>query len=342
MENFFLRDPNVETQWRSLILFGKNSATYKFAFANVLLDLVDQEMTEVTLEQISKPYADYILDHLSRHDKQGNSNSSEFLNACRSKLRGEMSEGELLEVTRKKGFVNVVDAFQNLSGGTIENKFYEKDYDRQSKRLVFTDNLLALKERYQYQNLKEENEARWSLVETAWNLKLSPHLIELQHDNLNNKLFMETDFMRRIDVTSAKDALNGYQKGKCFYCRRNISIESGSEDICHVDHFLPHTQKRQHYPANINGVWNLVLACGKCNGTAEKGARIPDKVFLAQLHTRNDRYISSNHPLAETIVNQTGLLPKDRSNFLRRHYQLAYDLNPVATWRPKEVFPSVL
>ena len=96
---------------------------------------------------------------------------------------------------------------------------------------------------------------------------------------------------------------NLYQKEKCFYCRRNISIESGSKDFCHVDHFLPHTQKRQHYPANINGVWNLVLACQVCNGGAEKWNKIPDKDFLKQLHVRNEFYISSNHPLAETIIN---------------------------------------
>ena len=126
MEDFHLKDPAVETQWRSLILFGKNSATYKFAFAKALLDLVDKETTVVTLEQLSKPYADYILDHLKRYDKQGNANFSEFLNACRSKLQGDMSEDELLEVTRKKGFVNVIDAFQNLSGCAIRKKFYEK------------------------------------------------------------------------------------------------------------------------------------------------------------------------------------------------------------------------
>ena len=30
--------PQLESQWRAIILFGKNSATYKFAFAKSLLD----------------------------------------------------------------------------------------------------------------------------------------------------------------------------------------------------------------------------------------------------------------------------------------------------------------
>ena len=95
MEDFFLKDPALETKWRSLILFGKNSATYKFAFAKTILDVVDKETTVVTLEQLSKPCANYILNHLKRFHKRGNSNSSEFLNACRFKLQGDMSEGEL-------------------------------------------------------------------------------------------------------------------------------------------------------------------------------------------------------------------------------------------------------
>ena len=42
----------------------------------------------------------------------------------------------------------------------------------------------------------------------------------------------------------------------------DISINSNSQNICDVDHFLPHTNKVIHSQngANINGVWNLVLA----------------------------------------------------------------------------------
>ena len=39
MTKFQLNDPSLESQWRAIILFGKNSATYKFAFAKSLLKL---------------------------------------------------------------------------------------------------------------------------------------------------------------------------------------------------------------------------------------------------------------------------------------------------------------
>ena len=40
-------DLSTETKWRALILFGVNTATYKFAFAKSLLELVDKETTKI-------------------------------------------------------------------------------------------------------------------------------------------------------------------------------------------------------------------------------------------------------------------------------------------------------
>ena len=42
----------------------------------------------------------------------------------------------------------------------------------------------------------------------------------------------------RIVVTSARSALNGYQKGHCFYCFAPISTDGGN-DGADVDHFFP-------------------------------------------------------------------------------------------------------
>ena len=139
--------------------------------------------------------------------------------------------------------------------------------------------------------------------------------------------------MKRKDITSVKDALNGYQKGKCFYSFQNISINSNSQNICDVDHFLPHTNKVAHSRdgANINGVWNLVLADSSEN--RQKSAKIPEKRFLKRLYNRNEFYISSKHPLAETIINQTGFTKEKRKRFLEKHYNLAIE-NSIQTWKP--------
>jgi hypothetical protein len=43
MTKFQINDPSLESQWRAIILFGKNSATYKFAFAKALLEAIDKK-----------------------------------------------------------------------------------------------------------------------------------------------------------------------------------------------------------------------------------------------------------------------------------------------------------
>ena len=102
-----------------------------------------------------------------------------------------------------------------------------------------------------------------------------------------------------------------------------------------MDHFLPHINKQAHAEngANINGVWNLVLAHSSMNNTKEKGAKVPHLKYLKRLYNRNEFYISSKHPLAETIINQTGRTKELRKAFLEKQYNVALK-NSVVTWEP--------
>jgi hypothetical protein len=330
---FQINDPSIESQWRALILFGKNSATYKFAFAKSLLGLIEEQKTKIALADLAIPYADAIITHLKTNDKQGNSSSSRFLEGCRNYISGKISQEQLYILTEKYGFVNVVDAFQNINGGTIPDRFYEKDYKEGKKDIIITDNLLKIKELFQYRNLEQEVEARWNLVETAWNLQINPNLLEVKYDEEKSLFYIENNMMRRIDVTSVRDSLNGYQKGKCFYSFQDISINKNDINTCAVDHFLPHVNKIEHTKlgANINGVWNLVLSDSAIN--LDKKARIPEKKFLERLFNRNEFYIESKHPLAETIINQTGQKKDLRRRFLEENYNLALSLS-IQKWKP--------
>jgi len=339
MVKFQLNDPSLESQWRAIILFGKNSATYKFAFAKSLLGLVEKEKTKISLEELAIPFANSIVEHLKKNDKQGSSGSSKFLDGCRKYINGQITQNKLYQITEKLGFVNVVDAFQIVNAGIIPNPFYEKNFSQSKKEIIITDNLLKIKDLYQYRNLDQEVEARWSLVETAWNLNINPNLLEVNYDENKSIFFIESNLLRRVDVTSVRDSLNGYQKGKCFYSFQDISIYKNDKNICEVDHFLPHINKLGHTKngASINGVWNLVLADSEIN--LDKRARIPEKRFLERLHNRNEFYIESKHPLAETIMNQTGKTKILRQSFLERQYNLALSLS-IQKWKPKIELPG--
>lgn len=327
---FNIENPTSDIQWRNLILFGKNSATYKFAFAKTLLELAEQEKTIVTLDDLAEPYSRHMLEHVKSGLNQGNNGA--FIKSLREYDEGSISKSEMISSTKSNGFNNVIKAFQNISGGAIGEKFYDGKYTGLKTKLTITDELIALKDVFQFQNLEQEVEARWRLVETAWNLNIPVNNLIVEYDEIDNALFLQSSIMKRIDVSSARDSLSGYQKGRCFYCNRNYSVKRNSEDVCHVDHFLPHLNKISHMPSNINGVWNLVLACSTCNGASEKGSKVPHMTYLERLHKRNQYYITSNHPLAETIINQTGRTKGDRISFLNKHYQISLN-SSIVTWK---------
>ena len=325
MNKFLENDLSLESQWRALIQFGKNSATYKFAFAKSLLELATAEKSTFNLKDLALPFSRNITEHLLLNDKQGNASSSTFLNECRKYNNGEIDQNSLLHFTEKLGFVNVIDAFQNVNGGVVPDTFYSKHYSEGKKEIILTDNFFKLSESNQFKNLMNETESRWRLVETAWNLNLNPNMI-VSYDDGNNQLFIHDNSMRRIDITTARNALNGYQKGRCFYSFKDLDIAGINNFNCDVDHVLPHKNKQLHlnslYPANINGVWNLVLSDQTIN-RHEKGAKYPSLKYVERLHKRNEYYIESKHPLAESIVNQTGFSEVERRNFLNYHWNIA-------------------
>ena len=164
---------------------------------------------------------------------------------------------------------------------------------------------------------------------------MARNLLDIEYDLEGGQLYVPRRDTFRVAVTSCRDALNGYQKGKCFYCFIDISIESGNVDLAHVDHFLPHILKEGREIRNLDGIWNLVLACQACN--MSKLARAPQARYLTRLNTRNNYLISSHHPLRETLIRQTGNTDAGRYSFLNRSCQEAMD-TLIHTWGPAEEF----
>jgi hypothetical protein len=127
---------------------------------------------------------------------------------------------------------------------------------------TLTDAFSELLESEQSSNLGEETEARWRLVETAWELGVSSSLLTVKHDPETEALFMIDPLRGRRPITGARTALSGYQKGHCFYCFDGFPLlGSPPPDI---DHFFPHSLKSVGFKG-VDSVWNLVLACRRCN-----------------------------------------------------------------------------
>jgi hypothetical protein len=340
MSLFVASQPSLDAYWRAIILFGRNSAAYKFALGQALLGCVQRQQTFVTLEDLAPAFARAVTDHLKANDRQGTSGSSRFLTVCRDFNAGKLTESELHTHTVKLGFVNVIDAFHVVNQGEVEKRFFV-DERKTRGGITLTDDLLRLAELFQYRNLGSEVEARWKLVETAWALNLSPALLSVKFDPVAELLFVD-DAKRRIAVTSCRDALNGYQKGKCFYCFSDISVLAGDAELSDVDHFFPRAILGgvPGLTINLDGIWNLVLACRGCNrGAAGKFARVPQVRFLERLHRRNSYLIDSHHPLRETLMNQTGATEADRRRFLQQVDRVAISAL-IHRWAPGDELTS--
>jgi hypothetical protein len=336
-KHFVSQNPSVEDYWRGIILFGRNVASYKFALAQTLLELNPSSGQLLKLGDLAPVFSGQLTDHLKLSDKQGTSNSSKYLDGCRRFNNGNLTQNELINLTIQHGFTNVIDAFHIVGQGEIEKRFYT-DERKQNKGIRITDEFSELLGRDQAVNLSIEADARWRLVETAWELNLPRTMIAIGYDSNEELLFTIDHKSRRKPVTGSRGALNGYQKGKCFYCFSDIKIE-GSDLFAppEVDHFFPHMLKNIGFGAILDGVWNLVLSCQDCNrGVGGKFEQIPTLRLLERLHSRNEYLIGSHHPLRETLLKQTGQSAAHRIKFLNDFYNRARSSSAVPLWDSQE------
>lgn len=341
VSNFLGDEPSLEDYWRGIILFGKNSASYKFALARSLLELAPRGKSLITLEELAEPFARHTLEHLRLCDRQSQPSVAPypFLEACRQYNRDDLSYEELIAITAKEGFKVVLNKFHNVNKAEIPTRFFT-DERRGAKAIALSDELFEMLEGDRALNLPAEVEGRWRLVETAWELKVSRNLLCVNYDTEGKLLFVGQSH-RRTNITSCRSALNGYQKGKCFYCFGDISIISGTRDLTDVDHFFPRVLINYNTAHPIDGVWNLVLACTSCNrGAGGKFDQLPHQRYLERLNTRNEFLIDSHHPLGETLVSQTGKSKPKRRSFLKSNYNTAKTNRLInSNWQPAFEYP---
>jgi len=315
-ELFISREPTLEENWRAIVLFGRNVASYKFALAKALLQLRPASGQLLKLGELAPVYARYLSDHLRVADKQGTSRSSKFLDGCRKFNSGEVTQDQLTEATIRYGFNNVIDAFHVVGQRETPKRFYI-DERRNNDGIRITEELAGLLSSSQATDLPQEVEARWRLVETAWELGVSRSVVAVDYDAENEWLFSVDRRRKRKPITGSRSAFNGYQKGKCFYCFSEIHIDPAGTSYPDVDHFFPHVLKNYGFSILIDGVWNLVLSCRECNrGAGGKFDRVPNLHLLKRLHRRNEFLISSHHPLRDVLMQQTGNTETERVAFL--------------------------
>ena len=326
MEQFVLANPTDENMFRSIVLFGRNVASYKFALATALMGFAEQGQAVVPITELAEPYALALCAHLKTSPKQVTSSNSKFLSECVRFNENKIGLDELLGTTTRLGFQNVLDAFHRVGTSDIPVRFFQDQRKTSQPSVVITDNLISLASESAATTL-QETESRWRLVETAWELGTTTAVIGF--DPETGDLILP---VKRKAITSARSALNGYQKGLCFYCYQDIVIVPGDQNLADVDHLFPHALEKNGLAKNLDGIWNLVLACQSCNrGAKGKFDSTPHPKYVARLHSRNEYLILSHHPLRETLIKQTGESMPSRKQFLQTHLEVASTYQP-APW----------
>ena len=70
MTELHLIDPTLENYYRGIILFGDNTATYKFALGKTLLELATKKDDFISLEELAEPFSAHLVEHLTHSPKQ--------------------------------------------------------------------------------------------------------------------------------------------------------------------------------------------------------------------------------------------------------------------------------
>lgn len=328
-----------ESILRTLILFGRNVSTYKFALADVLLS--KDISTSLSYTDIRDDFVLSLYKHYQSNPHQYQAGENSLTRAFDDYAQNN-EWNKLVKVAEKNIYKNVFKAFHNVGGASIKEELVLFEHDIKSKQLIITDSLLKLKENQNLVNqLILENQTRWNIVEEAWKNSLTPNMLVFNsEDNTISSINSDNE---RINLRSAVDALLPYQHGKCFYCGRKLNKESDNQaaDFPDVDHVLPFTafQKFELFQSvSPNGFWNLVIACKECNrGASGKFDAPPDQMYYTKLINRNRLFTEEhNHSLRNTIL--MSLSANSSKQVEKRMRQFQTYLNILNGWTPKLIF----
>jgi hypothetical protein len=316
-------------RWRAILLFGSNTASYKFALGGALLELARSGQDDIKLEDLAVPFASRVCEHLKTEDRQALNPDSTFLNACRDYNNESIELDELVSAVLNQGFRYVFDAFHRVDGEDVA-PFFSLEGPGSNKKLILSPDLPREAPDH-IDLLDRELESRWKLVEAAWAARVPTAFLDVEYSQDSQGLSVVESPSRRRGVGNAKWALSGYQDGRCFYCGTALNWEQLNTRT-HVDHVIPFQLAKYLTGRNIDHVWNLVNACFKCNST--KSARLPHFKFLVKLSQRNEYFIRSHHPLREALRRATGHTTKRRTDFITLVHSDASDLKPGTPWIP--------
>lgn len=337
IQEFYSSDKSVVSTIRTIVLFGRNVSTYKFALARTLLNLKPQNF--IAYEDLRDEFLKSLLSHYQKnpHQYQGGENS---LTKAFDQYKIDCNWNDLLKIAERNIYNNVFDAFHNVGGSKIKKEHILFEHLPNEKKLILTDNINAILEKPDLiEVLLSENESRWMIVEEAWKNNLSPNI--LVYDQTNRE-FISLSSNERTNLRSAVSVLLPYQQGCCFYCNKKINISANSDetDFPDVDHFIAHSYFKRPNLNHINpdGIWNLVIACKECNrGNGGKFESLPSSNYQKKIVNRNVLFTEEHrHSLKNSIL--LSLDAKNHSEVELKMYAIFNNFIMIEGWKPLVIY----
>ena len=311
-ERTTLNDFNETDLWRIIILYGRNTATYKLALGACLVRFAQADQTTITMPDLAETFFDVYAERLKDGGKP------QLLHPHRQTVMenivtlytlGKLNRELAIQRVEQEAFHDVVPRFHTIHNASIAPPFYEQT----PKGLVLTDGLFKVFTGADNEKLLDELYARWSLLEGAFQKRRENSTLA----NDIRLIYLEKGYTR-TSLSPVIPVIQGYQDGRCFYCGELLS-DTGID----VDHVIPR-QVIYH-----DELWNLVLAHSFCNN--QKSDMLPERTYIEKLIDRNERLIASMHPIKETMILTLGTTPELRRKTTLKIYNDALIVVPV-TW----------
>jgi 5-methylcytosine-specific restriction endonuclease McrA len=323
---------------RAILVFGRNSATYKFALMKTLM--AKSATSSLKYSDIGEQFLMFLLEHHKSCPHQFQGGNNKLTVAMDQYIQNEMEWLELFKIAEASIYKDVFKAFQNIGKGSVDDSHTLFENDKKNKRIVLTDNLnLILEDPLLKKQVSDEAEARWRVVEEAWRINVSPLLT---YDESDRSFYTKTsDF--RVNLRSAVDTLRPYQRGFCFYCGCPLAQESENHhhpQFPDIDHFIPLSKIVQLglVSVNPNGVWNLVIACRDCNrGNEGKSDQVPERSYFEKLLTRNEYFTEEHkHAMKFSVLQSLGV--NNQKELRSIHVRIYKQFDAVSKWTPKRIW----
>ena len=337
---------DFEEKFLGMVVHGKKSTTYKFAFAKFLLEYCKQDTVEehVEFSTIAKYFMKFFwpqvcktkLNHAPRYTKKGGIKVPDIITI----IGNEFSESwypknyayyELQEKAKiqncindisQKCFNDVVWRFQKIANIEPENPLFFKyqvvpgwsDPNRKDTDLTFGIDLNPEFIKF----VQEKHVLLNAVVILEWTRFLEKY-------NRDVPLIipkLEGSEIKRDTVYSnkAKQELTDAGYDECFYCK----IKFSNSIKVHLEHVIPFD-----YISEDN-IWNYSLACQSCN--CHKSGFLPPEEFIDKL-IKNITKDKLNIPMLKDSLNIMG---GNFAEIIKNHYNSAKRLG----YAPKDMPPN--